>query len=194
MGWIKKILLAFVVLAIIGAIFGDDTKNSALSTSQAQESANTNTNVVNLITKTPAEMLPTRAEIPTEFTTDPVKDVTLNASGFESGKELSTTKLEGSSGLISVDYTIYKFSTADSAKSWYDKRVNEIKENGGYKEISIAGCFAWKADFGIDGEDGQSICLKNNIVYIVGGNAAQTLKQIDSFMKDGTSVLNKKIV
>ena len=44
MGWIKKILLAFFVLAIIGAILGNDTKNETPDTSQNQN-VNSNTNV-----------------------------------------------------------------------------------------------------------------------------------------------------
>ena len=145
-----------------------------------------------LITKTPDEILPTRAEISTEFTIDETKDVTLNATGFESGKELSTSKLEGTTGMIFIDYIVYKFSTSSDAKSWYDNRTNEIKQLGGYKEIDISGCFAYKEDFGFEGEVGEGICIKNNVIYVADVTSAQTYKQIDSFMKDAISTLSKK--
>jgi len=152
-----------------------------------------------LITTAPADMMPTRADISskksTEFTIDGgVQDATLAAAGFEGGKTMSTSKLEGSMGLITVDYTVYKFDTAENAKAWYDSRIGEIQANGGYKEVSISGCFGWKEDFGMQGEDGSSICLTRNVVYVVGGNAAQTYVSIDSFMRDGTALMKTKVV
>jgi hypothetical protein len=181
--WWAIVLFIFIGFGIIVSFIPNESDKGVVTTEKSNE----------LITKTPSEMLPIRTEIPTEFTMDNNKEVIINFSGFELGNTLSTSKLEGGVGLISIDYTIYKFSRVEDAKSWYDKRINEIKEIGGYKEIDIPGCFAYKEDFGVQGEDGASICLKNNIVYIIGGNAAQTLKSIDGFMKDAVSLLREKI-
>jgi hypothetical protein len=188
MGKLKKIgigIIAFfgilIVLGMIGSTVAPTGK--ALEIQQTQI----------LITKSALEMLPVRAEIPTEFTIDETKDVMLNASGFESGKELSTSKLEGTTGMIFIDYIVYKFSTASDATLWYSNRINEIKQVGGYKEIDIYGCFAYKEDFGFTGEVGEGICIKNNVIYIADVTSAQTYKQIDSFMKDATNTLGRKI-
>ncbi len=195
------LLILFVAVVFIsGCIQEATTSPSAINQEQTAqpkvqytESTSTNTNAVNTITKTPTEIIPTRAEIPTEFITGKTENLTLNVTGFESGIKLETTKIEGA-GVILIDYSVYQFSTPTTAKAYNDEIVNRIKETGGYKEISISDCFAYKEDFGINGVVGESICLKKNIVYIIAGSSLETPKSIDTFMRDGTSTISKKIV
>lgn len=175
-------------ILLIGIIFLSGCTTQTLTTTTTTQVTQT------LITKSLAEMLPTRADIPTEFVISGAgEDATLNAAGFESGGGISTNKLEGTGGMIFVDYYVYKFSTSDYAKSYYDSRIDEIKQAGGYKEINIASCFAYKEDYGFYGENGESICLKNNVVYGADVDSSQTYKQIDSFMKDATNILTNKV-
>jgi hypothetical protein len=180
----KRVL---ILSLLIGVIFISGCIDQNASPSGTQGTTTTT------LTKSVIDMLPSRAEIPTVFTIDETKDVTTNATGFESGKLISTSKLEGSTGMIWVDYSVYKFSTSGYARAFYDSRINEIKQGGGYEEISISGCFAFKEDYGFENKFGTSICLKNNVVYIVDATASRTYKGIDSFLKDATTILANKV-
>jgi len=184
MGMKKKIVIGVAAIFAIIIVLGVIGSNSSNSTTQ-----NTGT----LITESVDQMLPTRAEIPTEFTIDETKNLILNVSGFESGKMVSTSKLEGTTGMIFVDYSVYKFSTAEDAKSYYDNKINEIKQEGGYTEIRISGCFTYKVDMGFEGESGESFCMKDNVVYSSYVTSSKTYRQIDSFMKDATNLLEGKV-
>jgi hypothetical protein len=180
----KRVLILSLLIGVV--LFSGCTEQTT------SPSGTQGTTTTIMITKSVIDMIPSRAEIPTVFTIDETKDVTTNATGFESGKLISTSKLEGSLGMIWVDYSVYKFSTSDYAKTFYDSKINEIKQAGGYEEISISGCFAFKQDYGLN-KFGSSVCLKNNVVYMVDTTSSQTYKSIDTFLRDATTLLANKV-
>ncbi len=189
----KKIILS---LLLIGVIFlagctSTTSDQSDKSTSQKQQA---------LITTYANEMLPTRAEIPTEFIMESVIDITTQTkndpsiSGLDAAFLLPTYKIEGSSGLISVDYSIYKFSTSEDATKYYDRVVSDIVQEGGYTQISLSGkCFGYKEDFGFQDKLGSGICVDRNVVFMIDFASSNSFKSPDDFIKDGIGLLNKKV-
>lgn len=172
-------LLAIIVVVLISGCV------SSSSGSSGQE--------MTLITKSLNDILPVRSDIATEFTIGKTKDVNLTATGFESGKELSATKMENSVGFIVVNYAVYKFSAIDYAKLYYNSIVDKTKETGGYSEISIYRCFAYRKDYGLQANLGTSICQKNNIVYSVQVTSKYSSESVDDRLRDATNLLGNKV-
>ncbi len=176
--------LRFVIMILMLSVLGIVGMFSTLGSDQG---------TTTLITKSLDDMLPVRSDIATEFTIGKIKDVNLTAAGFESGKKLSATKRENTMGVIVVEYAIYKFSTIDYAKSYYDSIVDKTKETGGYKEISIYHCFAYRKDYGLQANFGESICQRNNIVYSAYITSQYTLESVDDHLRDATKLLGSKV-
>lgn len=154
-----------------------------------------------LITSDVSNMLPARAEIPTEFTTEDIKDITNETnknpliSGLDTVLWLQTYKIEGSYGTLSVEYFVYKFSSSENANKYYDMSINDIIKYGGYTEIDLSreGCFGYKKDFGFEAKIGEGICIDRNVVFIVDFTSSNSFTNPDGFIKDGINLLDKKL-
>jgi len=198
MGMLKKIGIGIaVIFAIIFVLGIAGASFTYMQTIMDTQVPTTTPPTTTLITKSVDEMLPTRAEIPTEFTIGKIENATMATAGFESGGKLSTYKIGEIVGtiaeVIDIKYTAYKFSSTDNAKLYYDNKISEIKQTGGYREIDVYNCFAYKKDYGFQASFGVSICLKNNIVYSVHVTSANTFESVDDYLKDATNLLNRKI-
>jgi hypothetical protein len=173
--------IIFLTLFLISVVFFSGCTSQPSTTTQT------------LITKPVTEMLPSQSELPTEWSKGEIKSYSLNESGFQEGIQKSIDKLEGASGMMFIDFFVFKFDTIENANDYYEKRVGGIKEGGGYTKIDVPDCFGWKEDFGIQGEDGGSVCVKKNIVFEVSGGSAQTIRSIDNNVKSMTELLKNKI-
>lgn len=176
--WWAILLFIFLGIGMINAIITEES------------SPNSNKP---LIMKDPAEFLPTRAEIDTEFTIDETKGITLNASGFEKGSLMDTSKMEGTRGIIGITYTIFKFDSIENARIHYQQEVDNVKNNGGYREIKIDNCFAFKEDYGLDGRFITAYCLDRNILFKIYGSSSGTLRSSESAVKNAVSTINAKM-
>ena len=186
--WLK-IVIVLVLLVIGGANVPSETTDISKPTASDSKV---------IITKTVNEMLPVRADIPTEFKTGSVKNITINTDGFESGSKVSFTKLQGSHGGIFVDFVVYKFLSIDSDSSYYESLVPDITEEGGYKELSLpyairAECFGYTQDFGFELKMGESICKKDNVIFKTLVSGANTFSSIDGYIKDMTRIVDEKV-
>lgn len=115
-------------------------------------------------------MLPSRDDLAAEWLGGYSYDATLDVSGFEEGGKVSYHKRIGSTHSQKKEYQyfitfyVYRFSDANGAKMYYDKRVNEIETEGGYSEVEIPGIFAGIYDYGTT-EEGFSLGHAGNIVF-----------------------------
>ena len=182
----KNIIISTFLLISVVLFSGCTTQPSTTTQTTTQATQN-------LITTPLNEMLPSQDKLPTEWSKGEVKIYTLDESGFQEGITKSIDKLEGTNGMMFIDFYIFRFDKSESSGAYYEKRVNGIKELGGYTKIDIPDCFGWKEDFGIGGEDGGSVCVKKNIVFEVSGGSAQTLTSIDNNVKGMTELLDRKI-
>lgn len=180
--WWAIILFIIFGIGMLNAIITDQSSSSSKGS---------------LVTKNPGDILPTRAEIDTEFTidynNDNVNNRYLDTIGFVQGQSMPTSKLEGSMGIISVGYSVLKFNSRGNASAWYEQEVNKIKSVGGYKEVTISECFAYKESYGISLRTLTALCLDRNIVFEVSGEASGTLRSSDSFVKEGVSIVKRRI-
>lgn len=192
--WYMIVLYIIVGIGLIGNLM-EETPETEKTATPTDTGAIKEINI--LITKSPNEMLPTREEIPTEFTIDEENDVNINdIQGLESGRTLSISKLEGYSGYISVDMEVYKFSSNENAKGYYENRVNSVKYERGYIEMGIstrATCFGYTEDLGFTVKSANGLCYKDNIFFMVLGVSDKTLKKSDSYVKDMLSIIDKKV-
>ena len=113
------------------------------------------------------ELLPSRDDIPDQFREVEYKDETLNDNDFLEGRSNTYSRLLENHVIISLQFKIYKFSDSESANSYFNKIVNEIKSNGGYREsdyteIEIPSAFAIIEES--RAEIGNSWTVANNIV------------------------------
>jgi len=90
-----------------------------------------------LITAPLDELLPSREDIPSEWWTGSSSSKTLNEPGFVEGKMVSYYKEFGEWSEMDVEFCVYRFSDANSAKTYCDKKVNNLKSEGGYTEVAI---------------------------------------------------------
>lgn len=150
-----------------------------------------------IITKPLNEMLPSRDDMTLEWSGGISNAVTLDASGFREGSEVSYHKKLGSTHSQKKEYWyfttfyVYKFSDANSAKVYYDNEVNKTKSEGGYNEVPISGVFAVIYDYGTT-EEGFSWGHKSNIVFsvYVYNNA---VFEVEDELTDFTNLLKDKI-
>ncbi|MBC8500498.1 MAG: hypothetical protein H8D38_01920 [DPANN group archaeon] len=147
----------------------------------------------------PSDILPSREEIATEWVMGDVKEVTSDwfkdsVVGFISGNQLIFERLEFttlSQGILSV----YKFNNIDNANNYYNNKVNNIKQEGGYTELDYssipADCFADKGGNAIEGFYHFSICKKKNIVFMNEIDSFNMLRL--SYNEDITKIMAEKI-
>ena len=201
---IIKIILGFfgliIVFGIIGSLMIPTGPTGRVTESFPEEETQMTTTTLQLITKSLSDMLPTRNDIPTEFTFDETEDVTIDVNGFESGKRLSISKIVGQvvSGIIYISFDAYRFSTIDDAEAYYNSIVNEVKSAGGYTELSVSvapasKCFAYKQDYGFQARFGISNCVKRNIVFTTLVTTTQTYEKIEGYTKDMTKLFDSRI-
>lgn len=204
--WYKKwwaiLLFIFIALGIFSAFIPSDKGTNAPSAETATTgSSNTQPPTDTLITKSLDDMFPSRGEIPTEFTIDSLQDLDIkvipSSVGLESAKLMAISKLEGTYGLIGVNIDIYKFSSIENAKLYYDTFVNGVKQEGGYTEINMpttkATCFGYELDYGIQAKFVTGVCRNKNIFFMVEGTSSNTLKSSESYMKDIVRNIDKRL-
>ncbi len=167
---------------------------------------------LSFITKSPDEMLPTPPELPTEYSIGEKEDITKESpvitstnaqEGFDSGKRFDISKYKvGMGGYTITDYIeitfgIYKFDDSNYASDFQSTIVNEIKNEGGYSELSVssdAECFAWKQDYGYSGgRIGSSICHNANVIYWIDVSMVNTFKNPDGILKDMVKIIDKRV-
>lgn len=90
-----------------------------------------------LITKPTKDMLPVRENIPSEFRTGSIRNVTIDASGFIEGSKIQYTKIEGTYGAIILGFVAYRFDTVENARAYYNAKIDKIKNEGGYTELKF---------------------------------------------------------
>ena len=193
----RLLRIVIIIILLFGIGFtGSQTSSSNLSTNSLNTQTTTSeTTTQKLITKSLDEMLPTRNDISTEWSTGSTENLTLQEEGFIEGKQVSYYKVLSSiSGAgIDADFYVRRFSNSDTAKIFYDKIVNKIKSEGGYKEISITDCFAFTTDMGIE-ESGESLCTKSNIVYGVYVYTDYIGESPNDDVRDFTNLLKNKVM
>lgn len=178
-------------------------------TTQEKELSQVSSQQESLITKSPEEMLPGPRDLPTEYKIGEKEDVLKNSSvialrnaqeGFDYGKTLSISKYKlttvSAYDYIEVTFGIYKFTNSDYASNFKNTIINEIKNEGGYTELSVSAdteCFAWKQDYGFESKLGDSVCNNKNVVFWISVSMANTNKQPDSYVKDMTEIADEKV-
>ena len=111
------------------------------------------------------ELLPSREDIPSNLRTGDYKNETLNEDGFLEGRSNSYNRLFEGYIIMTLRFRVYKFSDSESANSYYNKKVDEIKSTGGYTEVEIPSAFAVINENGV--EIGNSWSVTNDIVWNV---------------------------
>ncbi|VVB83633.1 Uncharacterised protein [uncultured archaeon] len=151
------------------------------------------------------DFFPTREEIPTEFEGNAIPtnlDISSiqNANGLKSAKSMSIDKIlavySTTASDISLDISIYEFTSEEQAKSYYDNSVSSIKSDGGYTQLSIssrATCFGYTEDDGLSAKFATIECYNKNIYFEIDGVSSNTLKKPDSDVKKMVSIIDGKI-
>ncbi len=191
------VAVLILVVAIAGCTGKPSSSDSTTITRSPEQSPVTTNKAATIIIKSVDDMLPTRSEIPTEFTLDGKNDVNLTVSAFESGKVLSTSKLAGSIGMVFVNYNLYKFSDMESSNAYYQSEVDRIKNLGGYTEIGnpiSSKCFTFKEDQGFQARFATNLCIEKNIVFEIGVTSSNTIESPTSYMNSASKTLANKIL
>lgn len=194
MKWIIVILILAVIL--IGGCTQQPTgqaitEQTTQQPSQSETPPNQQSEVTvpaqpQIYTGDTENLLPERNEINTEYkivTTEDF-DITnyysnyqqegLTTTGFESGSYMEHEIWEDSpSSTITVGYIyILKFDSVDNANSFYTNLINIIKNEGGYKEVSLWGinadCFGVEGfypDYPLDNYYQDFYCKKKNVFF-----------------------------
>jgi len=124
-----------------------------------------------------SSLLPTRAEIDTEFkiegereynTSRYFREDNIPSTGFREGRIMDLEIFEGNS--ITIGYIlIFVFDTNENTKKYYDNIISITKNEGGYKEQSVSGinanCFAIHIGNAFEGYARDIYCYKNNVFF-----------------------------
>jgi hypothetical protein len=210
--WILSIIFLIISIFIAAIIFSpsETTKTNSYNNPTEIKNEERSQIIESLITKSLDKMLPTLSELPTEFSIGEKEDILKNSSilisrnaeeGFESGKKLYISKYKRDiysvTDYVEVTFGIYKFNSSKYASTFQKIIVSEIKNEGGYEEVSIssnAECFAWKQDYGYStGKIGESICYNKNIVFWTSVSMVNTFEDPDSYIKDMTKIVDNKV-
>ncbi len=144
-------------------------------TSSTRQESNQATPQQALFTSDTKDLLPTRSEINTEWKiggTEPIKIEEIyqkqGLEGFENGTVMELDILEGTS--LTVGYIrILRFDGVNNAELFYSSLINNIKNEGGYKEKDTSGinanCFAIESGNTLEGYYRDVYCKKNNIFF-----------------------------
>ena len=173
--WLKWTIGIFGIIILFGAIgslFEDETGNTNQKIGSTTKDgvimlgADTSENSKNI---NPIDLLPTNEEIDTEWENIERDNKIIGASGFDSGAYLEMDLMESLS--LSLAYIhIYKFNSNNGADSFYSAKINEKKEERGYKETSTNGidatCFGYKGGDLYEGYYYVFYCKKDNIFFL----------------------------
>jgi hypothetical protein len=91
---------------------------------------------------------------------------TLNESEFLEGKAIQFYKRFFAYSDMSVEFYVYKFSNTSSAEIYCNRKIDQIKSNEDYLNVSMSGAFAVTYDYGTQ-ETGISWGFVKNIVFSV---------------------------
>jgi len=150
-----------------------------------------------------SSLLPTRAEIDTEFkitsenpynTSSYFSKDNIPSTGFREGRIMDLEIFEGNS--ITVGYIlIFVFDTNENTKKYYDNIISITKNEGGYKEQSVSGikanCFALQIGNAFEGYARDIYCYKNNVFFSTELSSFRTTRLAK--YRDWTKVLANKI-
>jgi len=159
---LSKGVKIILVIVLIGISFSVHNSNESLKESYD------NPNV--LITKIPSEILPDRSDLSTEWVFHDQEDETDDFNGFESGKSISFYK--GADGTYRVKSYVYKFSSVENTKDYYDFVIEDDNtlNKGGYNLINTqkikAECTGYERDVSFLTKY-TLYCKKNNIFFKV---------------------------
>ncbi len=146
----------------------------------------------------PAQLLlPDRKDVDSEFKTGLAKNLTpKDIPGYEEGATMEYSKVAGSTGIVTIDFTVMKFQDTSSANAYHESEISLLKQKGGYEEISEGGrsCFSFKEDYGIlSGVFATSNCVHGNIAYQVAVSSVNTFKSPRSSLRSALDAIENKI-
>lgn len=200
--WWAITLWVILILGIIGAFMDDSGTNSTIKETQQEGDTPLETDQP-IITKSIDVLFPTREQIPTEFKTNDIENITMHDDipfGFESGKSLSTTKLINamSGAIIVVGYDVIKFNSTESAENYHIEKINTIKSEGGYTETDVkvskgTNCFSTITDYGFQAKFAISNCQKKNIIYQVIVTASNTYEKPQKYLQEMVPLIDERI-
>lgn len=150
-----------------------------------------------LITESSVEMLPSRDDMPSEWLISSSSDVSLNMNEFVEGstvsfyKKIGVTHSERKEKYFFVTFSIYVFSSIDSAKAFCDEEVNRLKSEGDYRELAILGVFCAIFDSNST-QTGYSWGHEHNIAFIVFTHS-NTVFGTEHELVSFTNLLKRKI-
>lgn len=118
-------------------------------------------------------LLPPESETSKGWSKGNVSDVYLDREGFLEGRRVGYSK--EFSGMMTVYFTVLRFSNDSTAEVFYDDEVKTMKEEGGYIDVSIPCVFAVMYDWDTE-QHGISLGITENIVYKVEVNNTCTME------------------
>jgi len=209
---LKLIGISFLVLFVLGFIgvllmpmdyeSEGEVKITGKATEIGSSPKESSSEEPQLIDKSAEDMLPDPDQFPTEYKMRKIKTIKENVSGFIEGKSLFVYKYKVSAGypydFVGITFSVYKFSDTDSAKAFYNNKVEKVKERRGYTKVNIPGlhgkCFSWKESQYSTDDLGVSNCYYKNVYYEIQvsiGNAI--LETANNYLEDATRLLDRKI-
>ena len=213
MGVLKIIGLGFLVLFVLGAVGimlmpvnyetnGEKKITGKVTETRPSPEESSSEPKIQLIDKSAEEMLPDPSQFPTKYKIGEVKTIKENVSGFVEGKSLFVHKYEVSVGypydVVGITFKVYKFSDINSAKEFYNNKVEKVKKRRGYTKVNIRGlngkCFSWKESQYSTDDLGVSNCYNKNVYYEVQvsiGNGM--LETAGNYLGDATRLLDRKV-
>jgi hypothetical protein len=146
----------------------------------------------------PESLLPTREDVATEFWTGKVANISFKKkyAGLQVAKYNSFSKLDGTSGIIEVEFRIVTFDSQMNAQIFWNDIVSGIKQDGGYTEIdnpTRENCFTYTQDYGFDAHFGENFCIKQNVVFSTYVTTSNTFKKADVYVRDMGKMYGKRV-
>lgn len=160
--WFRKhpILTILISLFLIGMV-GSILENTEEAVKGSSLELNSQVNLKNIIL--PDDKIPSEYYLSDE-------EFNLSEAGFISGYKKALEKSGGFSG-TAISIRFYKFSQESQTQSYYQKKVQEVKDARGYEEKTISSpftCFAYQKNLGIYDQN-EVICYKDNVVFSIKG-------------------------
>jgi len=149
-----------------------------------------------LITKPTKDMLPVRENIPSEFRMGSIRNVTIDASGFIEGSKIQYTKIGGTYEKIILGFVAYRFDTVENARAYYNAKINERINKGGYTELKFdvgVESFTYKVEQGWEYDQTTNLCLKDNVVFATEVVALYSLESLKSYLKDNAKMFAERV-
>ena len=115
------------------------------------------------------ELLPPRIYDPGHDPTNPLQEPEwyygnswseiLNEPEFIEGRAVQSYKRFFAHSDMSVEFYVYRFSNVGSAEDYCNRKINQIKSEGGYTKVLLSGSFAVTYDYETQ-ETGKLGCYK----------------------------------